>query len=121
MSVKTLILARQPNTVDDSRLDTKISIAQSLIDSGVFGDKYDYAVALQVLHWNAIDSRAGGSNTGGIAGSIQSLKEGDLSIGFGNTGSASSVDGNDLNQTAFGRELLALKQACIMTVRNRCV
>lgn len=120
MSVKTLILARQPDTVDDAQLDAKISIAQSLLNVDVFGDKHDYAVALQVLHWNAIDGRLSGGNVAGVSGSVAAIKEGDLSISF-SSGGGGGVDGNDLNQTAFGRELLALKQACIITVRNRCV
>lgn len=121
-TAKEIILVRVPSTTDDTRLDDHIALAETILDETFFKSKYQYAISLQVLHWYALNARGGGSseNASGIGGPVTNLKEGDLSIsyGFSSAGDRTSVE-DDLSQTTYGKELLALKRACAFTPITR--
>ena len=121
----SIIGVRAPQWSADSRIDDLVSLAK-LQTSDCYGDKYDYAVALRVLHTLATEKQNGGNDDGtdsgnGQAGAVNSLKEGDLSegrdtsIGDNNL----SVGDADLATTSYGRELLSLMNGCFSGPINR--
>lgn len=69
----------------------------------------DQGVAYLAAHIATISSRKG------IAGSINSLSEGGLSISSG------AVGASELNTTSYGTEFERLKRACIFAARNKMV
>ena len=90
MTVAQIIVARNPDVVVDARVNSLIELATGQT-GGVVGTQRNDAIALLVLHWLALDSRAG------AAGGIRSEKEGDLARGYHKSG----VDG-DLGTTSWG-------------------
>lgn len=90
-----------PETAGSSRLDSWIRMASFRASRAVFGKAYVYALSLLVSHRAALESR--GSE--GAAGPVSSVREGDLSVSYGASGSAS--DG-DFSSTAYGQEYLSL-------------
>lgn len=121
MTSKDIILLRDSNIQDDATLDDYIELAESCLNEAAFCEKYENAVALQVLHWYALAGRANGGVGGAIAGALSSLKEGDLQVSFSKTFVTSDPADADLAQTKYGLELLALRRSCIFAARNRFV
>ena len=87
-----------PQVMTVSGLSTYIDIAKSMTSSGVFGDKYNYAVALRVAHMYTLNKRNG---AGGI---ITHKQEGRVSQSFGGVDKMTS----DLQSTSYGQQLLQL-------------
>ena len=120
MSAKTIIELRSSTLVLDPSVDDLIIEAEK--ETGpVYGDLYDKAVALLVLHWLELKHRSGdGAGGGTTTGMITQEKEGDLSRSYG-TGSSSGSSGYDqyLSQTTWGIELLDLKRSTIFAYGNR--
>jgi len=125
MSVLEIIGARAPQYLDNSRLNSLITLATGMTGSA-FDDCQNLAIALRVMHWLALEGLRGGSVTSsgsGQAGSIQSETEGQLSRSWGN-GGASYLQGSryaDLSTTVYGQELQTLMDSCIITVTNRMI
>lgn len=125
-TAKQIIELKSPSLVGDSRIDDMVDLAKLTVSESVFGNKYQYALALVVLHQITLDSQSGGTSTSsgsGVSGGLTSEWEGDLKKDFGNIG-ASAV--KNLGEafymtTTFGQEYINLKRSCIITVRSRCV
>lgn len=97
-----------PELASDTNKSSYISIAQLTISSTVFGDNYNYAVALKAAHIGSLATRNSGNS-----GTVTSVKEGDLSISYG---SGSSGNNSDLSQTKYGLMLKSLYQSIQMAV-----
>lgn len=106
--VKAIVTARSPDTVQDSRFDTLVTLASSQVYEQVFGDQYAYAVAMVVLHWYELESR------GNSVGAVQSEKEGQLSRTY-------KISGDDdyWLSSAWGAEFLRIRKTLVFAVRNR--
>jgi len=98
---------RDPDTyaslVAASRLDNLIEVAAEQLSATVYGDRYELAVALLVLHWEAMRNR------GGVGGAVLSERQGQVARQYsGGSGSFGSLK-NDLEATAWGQELASLR------------
>lgn len=123
-TAQEIIVLKSPSIPDDTRLDDFVNLAKFSIASSTFGDKYEYALALLVLHWLTLEAQTGGSATtsgSGASGGVTGKKEGQLSINFGGVPSSVSERRAYLMSTQFGQELLGLWNACIFSARNRFI
>lgn len=111
------IQVRAPEFASDPSLTTLISMATD--ETGDYGTEgmTSKAVALLVCHWLALKAREGGSGSG-IAGALLSEKEGQLSRGYGSSGSA-GIRSGDLGQTRWGLELLEHRRNRLFLPRTR--
>lgn len=113
------ITIRAPDFATDPNINDLISQAE--LETGenyCSDDMRNKAIALLVMHWQALAERDSGNI--GVSGAITSEKEGDLARSYG--GSRRSNDRNgDLAQTRWGLELLRLQQSCFFLPRNRYV
>lgn len=115
-----IIGVKGPQFSEDPRLPDLVSLAE-LETSSCFGKKYSLAVALRVLHGLALEARnfgaTDGSNSGSaISGSVSSLSEGGLSLGYSSPSGEKSNSG--LEQTTFGQELLSLRRGNMMNIQS---
>lgn len=101
MSASSILSAIAPQFDSNDKRSEHLQLAALRTSECVFGDKYDYAVALRAAHTLALSTRA--KSTGGGAGSVSSVKEGDLSISL--SGVTGGVNSADLSQTSYGVEL----------------
>lgn len=121
-----IIAVRAPQWAGDPRESDMIELAGFFAAASSFGDKHQYALALRVMHWYALEERAGGnpgsgggtSGGSGQAGSVKSEKEGDLARSYGMSDKVSAGN-SDLSQTSYGIELMALIRACFFKPRTR--
>ncbi len=121
-----IIAVRAPQWSGDPREADLIELAKLYNAEQPYGTHWQLALALQVLHWYALDERAGGnpgsgggtSGGSGVAGSVKSEKEGDLARSYGMSESVSKGDA-DLSQTSYGLELLRLRGALFFKPRTR--
>lgn len=82
----------------DTDLKTRIlTLAQAQLSASVFGDLYDYAVALLTAHMLTIRTRQG------KGGAVTNASEGALSLGFSSEASKLGWD-----TTSYGQELTRL-------------
>ena len=111
-----IVAALVPKYASDARLTTFLALAEQRTSqvraSGWSEEKRTQAVAYRALHMLTLaDTRPLGE-----AGSIQSKREGELSLNFAQqtrTSSGISVD-PDLEQTQFGRQLIGLIKGTIV-------
>ena len=122
---KAIITLKAPQYSAEPRLDDLILLAERQTSS-CFGEDYALAVALRVLHQLALEGENGGAGNGsnsgsGIAGVIESAKEGDLSEKRGNMNKGSSGDAQfgDLVNTTYGSELIGLIKSHFSGTINR--
>lgn len=101
LTIKDIIELRSPEFFENPNIDKYIELAEQRVNQDVFGDHYENAVALTVMHMMALTERSDGSVSAG--GSITSMKEGKLSLSFGSMSNSSGS--NDLSQTSWGQEL----------------
>ena len=125
-TAKNIVILKAPGFSTDTRLDDFIALAETVTSETNFGEKYNYAVALLVLHWLTLDAQGGGSESSsgsGVVGGIKSEKEGDLARSYGGGASGSNAQPSDdyLRSTSFGQELLFLRRSCLFLPRNRCL
>jgi hypothetical protein len=122
LTSKQVILLREPGITDDATLDSYIELAEDCLSEEAFCNKYQNAVALQVLHWYSLSNRLSAGGPGGsIPGAVASLKEGDLQISFRSTFTSADAGDAELAQSKYGLELLALRRSCVFAARNRHV
>ena len=120
LSITRIIELRMPELIatPDPRLADLITMSKGMTGSE-FGDCYNQAVALRVLHWLAKEKQGGGnsSNSGSsAAGRVLTEKEGRLMVQYQKS---SSEEWEDLNSTRFGSELIELMKSCLMLPRTR--
>lgn len=107
LTITEIVVLRDPSLTGDSRLDSMIELASGMLDESVLCGKYNYCVALLVLHWYAK------ADTGNGAGGVKSAKEGDLAISYNGT-----MDTSDLGSTGYGQELKTTIKNCVFTPRT---
>lgn len=108
LTITEIVVLRKPSLSGDSRLTSMIDLAETRLNECTFGDNYNEAVALYVLHMYEQSDR------NGSGGPITSEKEGQLSRSFGATASSGS-----LGDTSWGRELERLTKSLHLLPRNR--
>ena len=113
-SINALILLRDPDKSTETRLDDLIAQALLQLNATTFGDKYDMAVALQVLHWLAKEEGAAGAG-----GPVVMEKEGDLTRRYANPPIGTALD--DLDSSQWGRELKTMIRTYTMPFMTRMV
>jgi hypothetical protein len=126
LSIIEIIEIRTPQFIASTRLSKLIELA-SLLTSNEFGEFFNLAVALRVMHWLTKESMQGGNldiHSGfGNSGSVSEKHEGQLGISF--SGGASNEQLHlkyvDLVTTSFGLELIDLIKSNYITIRNRMV
>ena len=91
-----------------SDLADMIELAETRLTTDTFGDNYNEAVALLVLHMYAVNDR------GSSGGPVTSEKEGQLSRSFGAAASSGA-----LGDTSWGRELERLTKSLKLFPRTR--
>lgn len=99
---KDYISALSPgfSTIDDTRLAALLSIASSIVKPAVWGDQYDYAVALYVLHLFTLGKMNG-------RGSVTQETIGDITRQYASPG-ANAKDAGGLALTSWGQQYRAL-------------
>ena len=120
LSINKIIELRTPQFTTDPRLSDLITLAKEITGSE-FGDCYNQAVALRVMHWLTLESINGGDSTNsgsGSAGRITSEKEGKLAL---RRSKSNDTNYDDLSSTQYGTELIALIKGCILSARNRLI
>jgi len=108
LTASEIIALRSPDDATHANLEDFIEQAEELTLESVYGDQYNLAVALLVLHWLAKE------DSGGAAGPITSEKEGDLSRAY-----SVSASPDDLDSTGWGKELKALRRRKLVLFHNR--
>ena len=107
MSASTILTAIAPQYDSVNNRDTFLSLAVQNVNSCIFGDKADQAVAYLAAHYIALST--GGSRSGGEAGPVVSKEEGDLAIKYGSVKSAPGEE--SLSLTHFGLTFLQLSRS----------
>jgi len=106
MTASEILSVIAPQFDSTANRDSFIAIATMEVNSCLFGDKANKAIALLAAHMIALNTDAARQN--GETGNITSKKEGDLSVGYGNFGNAGS---GDLGMTHYGRQFLSMQQS----------
>ena len=117
MNTVQIMQTRAPTLVPnptDTRLLNLVTLAEGRTSQSAFGDHYEEAVALRVLHILTKDAMQTTISSGGA---ISSQSEGQLSQTTAHAPTTQADE--DLASTAFGKELLALRRACILGARTR--
>lgn len=86
-----------------------IDMAELQVGAKLCGDKRPMLVAYLAAHILSLSQRSLGA-----AGSVTSLSEGGLSVGFGSSGVMGS-----LSQTTYGQEYDRISKGCIFSPRTR--
>lgn len=107
-TITEIVVLRNPSITEDARLTSMIELAETRLSTDAFGDNYNEAVALLVLHMYEVSDRSGSG------GPITSEKEGQLSRSFGAAASSGA-----LGDTAWGRELERLTKSLHFFPRTR--
>lgn len=91
-----------PKAVKESEdLDSLIAAAEMRVSRSFFRDSYIYALSLATAHRHALLA----ISASGASGAVTSVREGDVSVNYG---SANSSNGDDLDMSVYGRELITL-------------
>jgi len=88
-----------------------IALAELQVAPGLCGDKRPMLVAYLAAHMLTIANRQGGA-----AGSVTSVKEGQLAETYGNAGASHSPG---IGATSYGQEYDRMSRACAFSVRTR--
>lgn len=91
----------------DTRIELFIDIVKLRNDADVWGDKYNYACALDACHELTM------ANRNGSGGSVTSEKVGDVSVSYGGYQSGKNQIPYDL--TAYGQMYLNLRKTILVT------
>ena len=107
-TITEIVVLLDATKTGDSRLTGMIELAELNLAEGTYGDHYNNAVALLVLHLYEMSSRTGSG------GAITSEKEGQLSRSF--AAAASSIA---WAATSWGQELIQLTKSIVVFPRTR--
>lgn len=119
-TAKQIVALKSPSFASDTRLDDLVTLAQFHVSSGAYGDAYQYALALVVCHWLALDGQGGGSSTSsssGVGGSLKSEREGELQRSYGVPSGADAK--SYYSSTTYGQEFLNLRKTRVLTPHSR--
>lgn len=120
-TIDEYIAALAPGLSQDATCSVFVEMAEERTQRDFYREKYNQAVALLAAHiWFLLGSGSaslpgGGNSSGGSTGTVNSKREGDLSVGFGSgavSGLSVGVGEADLAQTRWGLMLLALRKGC---------
>jgi hypothetical protein len=117
-----------PQFAADPRLNTLIEVTAAVFSVDFYGDRFNEAIALNVLHRLTLEQVSGGSapgtgtSSGTMLGGVASKSEGELSVTFSqvNRQSASGGQGN-LSSTQYGLDLMAIRRECSLGFRNSTI
>lgn len=130
MTSLQIIQLRAPQWAVDPRINDMIALAAQGLSLTIFGNRYNEAIALRVMHIFSKEAFNGGNpgtgTTGGdgrVAGAIISEREGSISRSYANVGGSGSfsLSKQDLLTTSFGMELASLIAACTFCPMNRTI
>jgi hypothetical protein len=102
-----ILIAPELASVDASDRIAMAELAALNVGDG-FGDSKTLATAYLTAHMLTIRAR------NGISGAVESMKEGDLSLTYGDSGSD-----DNYGSTSYGKEFIRLRRACIFAPRTR--
>lgn len=106
MSATAILSAIAPQFDTATARTTFLELAVLNVNTCLFGDKADMAVAYLAAHYLSLSTDP--ARASGESGQVTSKKEGDLSINFGSV----NTDGNDsLSLTHFGMTFLQLSKS----------
>lgn len=108
MSASSLLSTIASQFDDTTGRSDFITIAESQVNSCLFGDKTDLAIAYLSAHFIALFTDP--LRQKGESGSITSKREGDLALGFGNFASGAGSDAG-LNMTTYGQQYIILRDS----------
>jgi len=108
LTITQIVVLRNAALSGDANLDAMIELAETRLTTDTFGDNYNEAVALLVLHMYEVNNR------GGAGGPVTSESEGQLSRSFGVAASKSLWA-----STSWGQELIQLTKSLHLLPRNR--
>jgi hypothetical protein len=129
MTPLQIIALRAPQWASDPRLTSTpslLDLATQQTGNVFTGADRDLAIALRVLHYLALEAMRNGtpgvgSSSGvGIAGSLSSETEGQLSKSFSNN-SKSAQRWGALSTTVYGQELIELTRSVTFGPRTRAM
>lgn len=103
-----------PQFPDDARRATFVELATERTGDS-YGTRKDQAIAYLTAHLMTLADPTG-LHSGGAVGPVNSKKEGDLSVGFGQAGGGSSSLNADLSQTHYGVTLAGIRKGSIMAL-----
>jgi len=122
LSIQAIIELRMPELVTspDPRLADFIKLSKGMTGQE-FGDCYNQAVALRVLHWLEKEKQSGGTSSSSSVhhGKVTSEKEGQLAITYQKGSSTTNDKYGDLSTTQYGNELIELMKGCLLLPRTR--
>lgn len=125
-TAKEIIGVKAPDIPQDVRLTDFVNLAKLIVAEAPLGTKFQYALALLVLHWMKLADMSSGPDgeidgTMGIAGGIRRKKEGMVELEFNR--SENLTGSNDAyryySQTTFGAEFYQLWRHCFIGPMNR--
>lgn len=129
MSISTaieIIGVKAPDIPQDARLTDFVDLAKLIVAAAPLGTKFQYALALLVLHWMKLADMSSGpagevDGTMGISGGIRRKKEGMVELEFNRSESlvGSKASERYYGQTVFGFEFYQLWQHCFIGPMNR--
>ena len=120
LSPEKIIETICPELAGSPSLQVYLGMAAEVISRGFFGNVYNQALAYQACHlFTLFDTEADDGASSSIeafkelsgGAPVTNIKEGGLSISFGQGGSASGLEVDALGSTKFGRLLLALRRS----------
>lgn len=114
LSTDDIIKIKCSGLYSDANKSLWVQLATEKVSAGYFGSNYNEAVALLACHEWTLSNRIDSDMISGVGGMVTSIREGDLSIGFGKAGSGSGI--GDLEQTTFGLQFKNLIQNCGMGI-----
>lgn len=118
-TAQQIIAVKSPSFAADPRLADFVTLAAFHVTAAAFGDRYQYALALVVLHWLTLDAQHGGSATvsAGGGGAVVSEREGDLQRSY-SVPDASSRE-SYYSTSIYGQEFLALRRGAFFCPSSR--
>ena len=108
LTVTQIVTLRSAVVGAKADLASMIELAETRLSEDTFGDSYNEAVALLVLHMYAVNDR------GGAGGALASETEGQLSRSF-----AAAASPSAWTSTSWGQELIELTKGLHLFPRTR--
>lgn len=105
-----LVVAPEMAAVDGAQRTAMATLA-ALSVGAVFGNQQELATAYLTAHMLTVSQRAGNG------GAVKSLKEGDLSLTYGDT--AQTKD--PMASTSYGQEFIRIRNGKVFAARTRAV
>ena len=119
LAIADVIEARDATKTTTPRRTTLIALAEQKLDATFYGDSYNEAVALLVLHMYAKDARTGAGGGPAPGGALTAEAEGRASRSYGAATAGTTASMSEWSSTMWGLELIELTQSIQMRPLNR--